>query len=68
MSFNGKNKAVTFSFDDGLTQDIRLLEILNKYDLKCTFNLNSERLGRTNPFSVLKFLIKRLYLCSHLFD
>lgn len=43
--WNGKKKAVTFSFDDGVTQDIRLLEILNKYGLKCTFNLNSGLLG-----------------------
>ena len=43
--WNGKNKAVTFSFDDGVSQDIRLIEILNKYGLKCTFNLNSEFLG-----------------------
>ncbi len=34
-------KAVTFSYDDGVEQDIRLVEILNKYDLKCTFNLNT---------------------------
>ena len=44
--FNGKNKAITFSYDDGVTQDIRLIEIFNKYNLKCTFNLNSELLGR----------------------
>lgn len=43
--FNGKMKAVTFSYDDGVTQDIRLVEILNKYGLKATFNLNSELLG-----------------------
>lgn len=43
--FNGKNKAVTFSFDDGITQDIRLIELFNKYGLKCTFNINSELLG-----------------------
>lgn len=40
-----KKKAVTFSYDDGVTQDIRLIELLNKYDLKCTFNLNSDLLG-----------------------
>lgn len=40
-----KLKAVTFSYDDGVTQDVRLIELLNKYNLKCTFNLNSERLG-----------------------
>ena len=33
--WQGKKKAVTFSFDDGVTQDIRLIEILNKYGLKC---------------------------------
>lgn len=44
--FQGKTKAVTFSYDDGVTQDIRLIELLNKYGLKCTFNLNSERLAR----------------------
>lgn len=43
--FNGKNKAVTFSYDDGVTQDIRLIELFNKYNLKATFNLNSELLG-----------------------
>ncbi|MDO4966923.1 MAG: polysaccharide deacetylase family protein [Lachnospiraceae bacterium] len=37
----GKNKCVTLSFDDQITQDFRLVEIINKYGLKCTFNLNS---------------------------
>lgn len=46
--WNGKKKALTFSFDDGVTQDIRLLEILNKYGLKGTFNLNSGMLGLPN--------------------
>lgn len=35
---NGKPKAVTFSYDDGANQDIRLAEIFDKYNLKCTFN------------------------------
>lgn len=43
--FNGKLKAVTFSFDDGVTQDEKLIEILNAYGLKSTFNLNSAYLG-----------------------
>lgn len=42
-----KKKAVTFSYDDGVTQDIRLIELLNRYDLKCTFNLNSQLLGKS---------------------
>ena len=41
----GKLKAVTFSYDDGVTQDIQLVNLLNKYGLKCTFNLNSERMS-----------------------
>lgn len=45
MCFDGKLKAVTFSFDDGVTQDKRLIDILNKYGLKATFNLNSSLLG-----------------------
>ena len=44
--FNGKMKALTFSYDDGVDQDKRLIEIFNKYGLKCTFNLNSDLLGR----------------------
>jgi len=42
---SNKYKAVTFSYDDGVTQDIRLIELLNKYGLKSTFNLNSELLS-----------------------
>lgn len=42
---DGKKKAVTFSYDDGVLQDIRLIEIFDKYGLKCTFNLNSKLLG-----------------------
>lgn len=38
---NGKEKALTLSYDDGVEQDIRLVEILDKYGLKCTFNINS---------------------------
>lgn len=41
-------KAITFSYDDGITQDQRLISILNKYDLKCTFNLNSGRFGQAD--------------------
>ena len=40
---NGCAKALTLSYDDGVEQDIKLMEILDKYGLKCTFNLNSGR-------------------------
>lgn len=39
--WNGKLKAVTFSYDDGVLQDKRLVQIFNKYGMKATFNLNS---------------------------
>ena len=38
-------KYLTFSFDDGVTQDKRLAELFNKYGLKATFNINSSLLG-----------------------
>lgn len=47
--FNGKMKALTFSYDDGVTQDRRLIGLFNKYGLKCTFNLNSGTLGTGGP-------------------
>ena len=37
----GKQKALTLSYDDGVQQDIRFIEILDKYGIKCTFNINS---------------------------
>lgn len=43
--FCGKMKAVTFSYDDGVTQDQRLIAMLNHYGLKGTFNLNSGLMG-----------------------
>ncbi len=42
----GKTKAITFSYDDGVTQDARLIDIFDKYGLKGTFNLNSGDFGR----------------------
>lgn len=40
----GKIKAVTFSYDDGAKSDIRLANMLTRYGLKGTFNLNSSNL------------------------
>ena len=44
----GKIKAVTFSFDDGSRDDIRLVEILNRFGMKATFNLISSKLESKN--------------------
>lgn len=38
---DGKRKVLTLSYDDGVVQDIRLIDIMNKYGLKGTFNINS---------------------------
>lgn len=50
--WNGKKKAITFSYDDGVAQDIRLIELFDKYGLKSTFNLNSEKLGK--PYKLVR--------------
>ncbi len=38
---DGKCKALTFSYDDGVKADLQLLEVFRRYNLKGTFNLNS---------------------------
>ena len=48
--FHGKMKAVTFSYDDGVTQDRRLIGILNRYGLRGTFNLNSGQFASAAAF------------------
>ena len=37
----GKKKALTLSYDDGVEQDAGLIEIMNRYGLKGTFNISS---------------------------
>ncbi len=39
---DGKAKAFTLSYDDAPEADRRFIETINKYGLKCTFNLNSQ--------------------------
>lgn len=46
----GKAKAVTLSYDDGGPEDIRFSDTISEHGLKCTFNLNSDRL-RQNPLT-----------------
>ena len=43
---DGKRKALTFSYDDGNEEDVRLIGLMNRYGLKGTFNLNSGLLSR----------------------
>ena len=41
----GKSKALTMSYDDGVVADRRLVEIFNRYGIKGTFHLNSATFG-----------------------
>ncbi len=38
---DGKSKALTLSYDDGVVQDIRLVKILDQHGIKGTFNINT---------------------------
>lgn len=58
--WNGKNKAVTFSYDDGIAQDKRLVEIFNRYGLKCTFNLNSGIMNESGSFMIGDIPVTRM--------
>ncbi len=64
---NKKMKALTFSFDDGVFQDRRLVEIFDKYALKCTFNLNSGKMGTGTriPREEIKDLYKNHEVAVH---
>lgn len=37
----GRARTLTLSYDDGVQQDKKLMEILDRYGLKCTFNISS---------------------------
>lgn len=50
----GRSKVFTLSFDDGVVQDRRFVEMLKKYDLKCTFNLNSGSFGQVDHYPHVK--------------
>ena len=58
----GKSKVVTLSYDDGVRQDLRFSELLNKYGIKCTFNLNSHKMrgaGGLAPEEVKEYLLDK---------
>ncbi len=45
ITFPGwRKKAFTMSYDDGVEQDIRLIEIMKRFGVKGTFNLNGQKL------------------------
>lgn len=63
-------KALTFSYDDGNTQDIRLLELFSRYDLKATFNLNSGLNPENSRWLYKNMTVERLNLseCQDLYE
>ena len=53
-------KAVTFSYDDGISQDQRLVELFNRYGLKATFNLNTGIQSEESRFEIEGVPIHRM--------
>ncbi len=41
----GKPKAITLSYDDGVTEDVRFIELMKQYGFKGTFNLSYNRIS-----------------------
>ena len=56
-----KMKAVTFSFDDGVQQDRRLIEIFDRYSLRATFNINSGLFDKRTSHEATLFGIQTLF-------
>jgi peptidoglycan/xylan/chitin deacetylase (PgdA/CDA1 family) len=50
-----KLKAITLSYDDGVEQDKRLIEILDRYSLKSTFNINSGMFNKRTCHQAMLF-------------
>lgn len=53
-------KALTFSYDDGIEQDRKLVEIFNKYGMKATFNLNTGIQTHESNFEIEGVYINRM--------
>ncbi len=53
-------KALTFSYDDGIYQDRRLVEIFNRYGMKATFNLNTGIQSPESNFDIEGVHISRM--------
>lgn len=60
--WNGRKKAFTLSYDDGVESDRKLLDIINYYRIKCTFNLNSGLIGDGSSWKNKDFVVRRLPL------
>ena len=57
----GKAKALTMSYDDGKKEDVRLVEIFNKYGIRGTFNINYGLMNENHPERLEKRQLAELY-------
>ena len=57
---NGKAKALTLSYDDGVIQDKKLIEILKPYGIKATFNINSGQIADKDATSRGKMSLNQI--------
>ena len=56
----GKTKAFTMSYDDGVVQDKRLIALMKAHGVKGTFNLNSAAFGQVDQYSHLRVKHEKL--------
>ena len=62
LAFPGfKRKAVTLSYDDGVVEDERLVEIMRRHGIKGTFNINSKNLGGAGGRCLPTEILKKVY-------
>lgn len=47
----GKDKCLTLSYDDGVTQDARMIRLMKQYGIAGTFNINSGKYGAQAAFA-----------------
>lgn len=59
--FPGKKlKALTFSFDDGVMNDLRFAKLLNKYGMKATFNINTGKMTSDSKWIYKETIVSHL--------
>lgn len=67
-----KTRALTFSFDDGTVNDRKMVEILNRYGIKCTFNMIAGRIDDDTNTCVQSEELSSLYqgheIASHTYS
>jgi len=65
----GKNKAITLSYDDGVRGDIRLIDLMKKYGFKGAFNINFNDVAKEGEYGrhhrLWLSLLKEIYACEN---